>query len=257
MTHSRHRRAARTGCAVTLLAAFVLAPGCVHVEPGGEVLYNSLAGIDAVVVAPAMNLSTRPGLDTVQVTKAFISELQQVEGITVVPVGRVYQYLQQQGMATVGSPEEARALAGVFAAQATVVLAVTEYDPYDPPRMGLAMQMYTTGTSPSPGGADFDPVGASRSAVPFPVTDDQPRPRDMISRVFSGRNREVEELAKTYAARRLSDDSPYGWRLFLVNQREFQRLCSYGIIREMMGHEGRKPQPDRIKIGPREQKWPK
>ena len=62
---------------------------------------------------------------------------------------------------------------------------------------------------------------------------------------------------ETYAARRLSDDSPYGWRLFLVNQREFQRLCSYGIIREMMGHEGRKPQPDRIKIGPREQKWPK
>lgn len=256
-THSRARRTVTVCLAVVVASS--LSAGCVGLGGGGEKLYNSLRGVETVVVAPMMNLSTNPEVDTVAFTEALASELAQVEGLSVVPLGRVYQYLSVNRMSTVGSPEEARSLAKVFRAQATLVAAVTEYDPYDPPRMGLSVQMYTDGTLPSAQGtAGFDPVAAARAAVPFPVTDDaSSRPRDVVSRVFSGRSTEVQELAKLYAKRRLADDSPYGWRRFLVDQREFQRLCCYGVIREMLGESAREAQPTTIIIGPENRKWPK
>ena len=259
-THSTHRRA---GTVCLLLVVLASACGCVALEGGGEKLYNSLTGVHTIVVAPVMNLSTTAAVDTIEVTNALASELGQVEGINVVPLGRVYQYLSQvstTGVAgTVGNAEEARGLAQVFKAQATIVAAVTEYDPYDPPRMGLAVQMYTTGAvPPATGSAGFDPVSSSREAVPFPVTDDAAnRPRDMIHRVYSGRDLDTKALAQLYARQRMADGSPYGWRRFLIDQRAFQRLCCYGVIREMLGEEGRKPAKTSIIIGPGAGKWPK
>lgn len=256
MTHSPVRRV-MTIC--LLLAAWPLAAGCIHMESRGEILHNSMRGVETVVVAPMMNLSANANVDTIEVTKRFISELQQVGDIDVVPMGRVYQYLADNNMATVGSPEEARALAEVFKAQATIVGAVTEYDPYDPPRMGLAIQVYSAGAEPPAlGEGGFDPVNSARAAAPFPVADDAAgRPKDMIIGVFSGRDVEVMQLAKVYASRRSADGSPYGWRRFLIDQHEFQRLCCYGVIREMMGEAGRQEQKPAIKIGPVARNWPK
>jgi hypothetical protein len=233
-----------------LLALPAALAGCFQVTGGGEKLYNSLSGVRTVVVAPVANLSTSNDLDTLDVTNALASEFQQVEGIHVVPLGRVYQYLAANRMRSVGSPAEARALAAAFKADVTIVAAVTEYDPYDPPRMGLAMHMYSSTVLPAPDGSSgFDPISASRSAAPFPVTDDATnKPRDMIARIYSGRDTEVEALARLYAKRRSSDASPYAWRRFIVDQREFQRLCCYALIREMLGETGRKRERLGIKI---------
>ncbi len=239
----------RTTC-LCLAACLVLsaAAGCVRVERRGERLVNTLPGVRTVVVAPMMNLSTTPHVDMVAATNAFASELAQVEGLTVVPVGRVYQYLVQQERATVGSPEEARALAAVFGADATIVAAITEYDPYNPPRVGMAAQLYRS-SSAGADGAAFDPVVAGRSAAEFSLDDaDRRRPLDQVSRIFSARNRDVETLARLYARDRLSDESPHGWRRFIVAQDEFVRLVSYGIIREMLGPEGRQPLSPVVKL---------
>ncbi|HOI53959.1 MAG TPA: hypothetical protein PLP01_01785 [Phycisphaerae bacterium] len=254
MTHSQVRRLALSGPAA--VAAVALA-GCTA-RLGGERLVNPFPQIRTFVVAPVMNLSTTARLDMIEVANALSSELQQVEGVTVVPIGRVYEYLASQQMATVGSPEEARALAQVFKADAVIVAAVTEYDPFVPPRMGLAVQVYTSSPLGPEGGATFDPVESSRAAVPFPLGDEAAsRPLDMVSRVFSGAETDVENLARVYARERQSDASPYGWRRFVVNQHDFQRLCSYAVIRELLGAEGRKMRWPHIKIGPEATKWPK
>ena len=254
VTHSALRRAW-----LFLVVAVWPLPGCIGLEGGGERLFNSLRGVETIVVAPAMNPSTSTDIEMIEFTNALASELQQVEGLNVVPIGRVYQYLSSQKMATVGSVEEAKALAEVFKAQATIVAAITEYDPYDPPRMGLAVQLYAVSPLPAPTGTPgFDPVAASRSAVPFEVTDDlKNRPRDDVQRIFSGRSLETEKLAQLYAKRRMADDTPFGWRRFLIDQREFQRLCCYGVIREMLGELGRVPQKTEIKIAPDRSRWPK
>jgi hypothetical protein len=236
-----------------ILLPLVCAGGC------GEKLYNSLNGINTIVVAPAMNLSTNPDIDLVEVTNTFFSELQQVQGLTVVPLGRVKQFLTDNKMATVGSPEEAKQLAAAFKAQACIVLAVTEYDSYNPPRVGLAMQMYTVGGLPAASGTPgFNPVDAERSAVPFNVPAEvAAKPRDSISLIFSGRNDDVEQLAKKYSQERMADNTPFGWRRSIVDQHEFLRLCSYGMIREMMGKDGRRTVLSRINIGSGSGNWPK
>lgn len=259
MHHRRYRtRSLRTTVVATVLlvscAVLATATGCYHVDRRGERLVNSLPAVRVVVVAPMMNLSTNPHVDLVAMSNAFYSELSQVEGLTVVPISRVYEYLVRQEQATVGSPEEARALAAVFGADATIVVAVTEFDSYNPPRMGIFAQLYRKSADV---GSTFDPVAAARNAAEFSLDDDRlRRPQDQVSRIFSARNRDVEELAKIYAIERLSDGSPYGWRRFIVAQDEFVRLCSYGVIREMLGPKGRVELPDKVKIGPSPQGWP-
>ncbi len=59
------------------------------------------------------------------------------------------------------------------------------------------------------------------------------------------------------------DVSPDGKLLVFASTRHartsdvFQRLCSYGIIREMPGKEGRKRRWPGIKVGPEAEGWPK
>ena len=217
MNHRRRRHAITAPAAsqsarlllltCAFLAAAAASTGCAHVDRRGERLVNSLPGIRVVVVAPLMNLSTNPHVDLVSVTNAFASELAQVDGLTVVPMGRVYQYLAQQEQATVGSPEEARALAAVFGADATIVAAITEYDAYYPPRTGMAAQLYRSSVAES---SNFDPVMAARNAAEFSLDDAAlRRPQDQVSRIFSARNRDVQELARIYSYERLADDSPH------------------------------------------------
>jgi hypothetical protein len=253
----------RTGAILAVTVAVAALGGCApitdRIEVRGEKLFNSLSGVNTVVVAPMMNLSTNRDVDLVETTNAFASELQQVQGLTVVPLGRVYQYLAQSKVATVGSPEEARQLAKAFGAQACIVAAVTEYDPYNPPRVGLTVQMFTVGELPPPRGTPgFDPVEAEQAGVPLaaPQTGES-RPRDVLSHVFSGRNVEVEHLAQKYARERMTDSTPFGWRRFVADQHEFVRLCCYGMIREMLGEQGRAARMPGINVGPGSGKWPK
>lgn len=256
-THRPLRRGWMT--CLLLAAAASVSAGCFDVEPRGEKLYNSVAGVRTIVVAPMMNLSAEPEVDMVEVTNAFGSELQQVQGVSVVPIGRVYQFLAANKMQTVGSPDEARELARVFQADACIVGAITEYDPYNPPRLGLAVQMYTVNPLPAgPGTPGFDPVAIERSGVPLAVTDQvDDKPRDAVSRVFDGRSVEVEKLARLYSREHLTDDSPFGWRLYLADQHAYIRLCCYGVIREMIGRDSRQWQMPRIIAGRGSGKWPK
>src|SRR5690554_3454583 len=106
MHHRRHRtRSLRTTVVATVLlvscAVLATATGCYHVDRRGERLVNSLPAVRVVVVAPMMNLSTNPHVDLVAMSNAFYSELSQVEGLTVVPISRVYEYLVRQEQATV------------------------------------------------------------------------------------------------------------------------------------------------------------
>ena len=253
----------RTATILALALAVAALGGCAPItdrlEWPSEVLFNSLAGVETIVVAPMMNLSTTRDVDLIEATNTLASELQQVRGVTVVPLGRVYQYLSENRLATVGSPEEARQLAKAFGAQACIVAAVTEYDPYNPPRLGLAVQMFTVGQLPPPSGTPgFDPVQAEQAGMPLaaPQTGEA-RPRDVLSHVFSGRNLEVEHLAQRYARERLADSSPFGWRRFVADQHEIVRLSCYGMIREMLGAQGRANRMPSINVGPGTGNWPK
>ena len=95
-----------------------------------------------IAVAPALNVSGSGHLDPNAIADLMASELSYVADIEVIPVNRVLAVLADQGRTRVESPGHAWQIAEVLGADGILVFAVTEYDAYDPPVVGIASQLY-------------------------------------------------------------------------------------------------------------------
>ncbi len=125
----------------------MLAAGCVVVDVGVK---NPIPGLTTVAVVPFFNLSQEPAVDGRQFAMAYFAELQKVPGFQVLPVGVTEQAMFDHGL-DMESPADALKLAKILKVDAVVVGAVTDYDTYYPPRIGLQVSWY----SPRPW--SFDP----------------------------------------------------------------------------------------------------
>lgn len=186
-----------------------------------------------VVVAPVLNLSGSEDFDPLRVTDLVASELAGFTGVSVVPVNRVLAELAAQGRTLVETPQDAMQLARTFGADAAVVTAVTEYDPYDPPVIGLIMQWYEE--TPTARLTGFDPVTASRLAADVSnaeqVGQTGEAPRLQVQRIFDASDEALQEEVKDYADRHEGQQSPYGWRKYIKAQELYVRFCSHLLIK--------------------------
>jgi len=204
-----------------------------------------------LAVAPVVNYSGNENIDTLKVTDLLFSELQQVPGIVVVPVNRVLAQMVQDRMPTLETPEQAMALTKKVGADGIVVAAITEYNPYYPPIVGLALQLYGF-DAPPVGRLAVDPVGMERAASPMQITIDpeQPQlPKNQLSRIYNSRDHEVLQEVEDFADCRGTAQSPYGWRLYLRSQEMYLRFVFHEALTELFTKErlrvGQPPLSDR------------
>lgn len=112
-------------------------PQMVH-EPQVQ---NPYPELHKVAVAPFFNLSTEPTLDGRACGLAYFNELQQVPGFEVVPIGVTEQTLRTYNLA-LNNGDDVRELAQILEVDAVVIGAVTDYDPFYPPRYTLTTEWY-------------------------------------------------------------------------------------------------------------------
>lgn len=118
--------------------------------------HNPFPQLSRVAVLPFYNQSDDPTVDQDQVALAYFNELQAVPGFEVVPVGVTKQLVIASGIPGFVDPkasltaEDFQALARFMDVDAVVVGSVTEFDPYYPPRMGLAVRWYAANPSYHP-----------------------------------------------------------------------------------------------------------
>jgi hypothetical protein len=188
-----------------------------------------------VVVAPVLNLSGSRDFDPLVITDLVASEFSSAGHVSVIPVNRVLAELASHGKAAVESPAEAVALAHLFHADAAVVVAVTEYDPYDPPVVGLIVQWYAAEDGPATAASDTVTPGPG-GAAELSATDGQ-TPRWQIQRVFDASDGRVVKEIQKFAGRRDAQSSPYGWRRWIKSQELYVRFCSAALIETINGLE--------------------
>ena len=103
---------------------------------------NPIPGLSRVAVVPFFNLSTEPSADGHRFAEAYFTELQRTPGFEVVPVGVTDAAMQDHNL-NLNSPADALKLAKILDVDAVVVGAITAYDPYYPPRVGLRVAWYS------------------------------------------------------------------------------------------------------------------
>ncbi len=113
--------------------------GCVAVRID---VANPIPEMKTVAVAPFFNLSQERAVDGRRFALAYYSELQKVKGFKVVPVGVVEQAIFDNQL-ELSNPDDVLALAQLLNVDAVVVGAVTDYESYYPPRIGLQVSWYS------------------------------------------------------------------------------------------------------------------
>lgn len=212
------------------LGLLSLTSGCVRHE-------LTLADVDhrmAIAVTPALNHSGSQEFDPLRLADLMASELAQWPGVRVIPLNRVLAQLAAQDKERIESPAHALQVMERVGADGIVVFAVTEYDPYQPPVMGLTAQLYGHGPERAGG---FDPVAASRQPSPFEAGAYSDLPRAEYHRVFNGSEEAVQREIRRFALRRDAEGSPYGWRKFLASQESYWRFCCSVTTRELIRQE--------------------
>jgi len=209
-----------------LLAGHAMFVGCAArnepVEP--VVVPNPTLGRVTIAVAPALNLSGSTDFDPNRFADLMAGELSYAEHISVIPVSRVLGVYAGQGVDRVESPAHAREIARRLGADAILVFAVTEYDPYDPPRVAISAQLFAAATT----GERREPLteNGSSEASSRPLTETQRR--------FDAAHADVADEIRSFARQRGADGSAYGWRKYVVSQQHFIQYCCSSTVRALL-----------------------
>lgn len=215
------------------LLAILACGGC---APGHEVAEPPLAPPPSVVaVAPVINLSNRDDWDPVRVTDFLTLELQARPEFIVVPTARVLAALTVLGRDAIQTPEDVRALGRELGADLVMVGAVTEYDPYDPPRVAWTLQMYLVEPPTRADWPALDPVAASREptgtgVIPPDVARGEAPVLQVQTLADLSRDR-VRARMRAYGKERNGHQSPFGWAVHGKSQQLFLRFsCQDAIL---------------------------
>lgn len=243
-------RFAQRGCAVSLLIASAVASGtlggCNNPSPiQPETIVSPFARDGLWGVVPFANESGVSSVDSAKVADAFTAELEQVEGISTVPVNRVILAMRRLGLPTVSTQAEARAVMNALGLDGLVVGTVTAWNPYPPPTMGAAAQVFirpdrevvavgdTRNLTRSPSGerppAEIDPAGSWVGG--------------QASGMFDGSSHQTLAWLDAYAAGRTQPESSYGRDIYLVSMELYTRFVSYRLIRGLLDSSAARMSP--------------
>lgn len=186
-----------------------------------------------IAVAPAINQCGSPDFDPEHVADDMAAELTFVDGISVIPVSRATQQMARLGLARIRGAEDAQRIAGMLGADAILVFAVTAYNPYDPPRIGISAVLY--GQLPGRrGGVDVAALSGAPTGDDATATTPNGWVLAQTSRMYDASHDDLIADLKDYARDRNADDSPYGYRAFVVSQRRFAQYCCNATVRLLL-----------------------
>jgi hypothetical protein len=175
-------------------------------------------------VAPVINLSGEKGVDPFLQADLVFQQLQQIRGVTALPVNRVAEVYATLKIERVSSPEQAAIVCDVLQCDGLIVPTVTIYDTYNPPKLGAALQLFVKPRSYMRA-PNVDPRELSRSATPKEL-DPMPAGSDVIQAVgmFDAANGTVRDRLHLYAAGRHDPMGPLGEKEYFLSM---DRYCGF------------------------------
>lgn len=203
--------------------------------------YETIQGDVLWAVAPPRNESGVGVLDPLTVADTLAATLQEVRGISVVPVNRTIGAMRTLGMDQVSSAADARRLALELGVDGVVVSSITAWQPYRPPRLGLSLALYDR-----PGSArlteratDVDPrqltIATTERRLPSAGHADQAL--SVAAEHLDAANHEVLMAVRMYAEGRHDPESALGWRGYLASMQLFTKFACYRLAGRLLDEE--------------------
>ncbi len=217
-----------------LAVALVGWAGCAGCHKSGHAVPVAMGYLGRPVtfaIVPVQDLSGTGALDVLAMTDILASELAQVPQVSVVPVSQTVAVMFGQGWRSLSSPHQAQILARMLNADGVIVTAVSEYDPYDPPRLGLIAEVYLVAPRQASNlpAEDVDRLPAPLASRPA----DPQGPDRQVQRVFDARQQAEQEAIRKFARR--DAHGSHEWQEYLRSQTQFLRYCSRQTVLDLVG----------------------
>ncbi len=188
-------------------------------------------------VAPFMNES---GISTIRVdavADAFAEQAQHVQGIDVVPVNRVILAMTKLNMKVVSTVAEAEQLLEILNVDGLVLGSITTYDPYPPPKLGIAIQLYM---APDVRLLNTDPDYVVHAASDRWLGSAGSMPQNPVAQaagVFDAIDNRTISNVNQYAESRHPTTSAYGPSIYLVSMDLYTEFVAHRLINELLHNE--------------------
>lgn len=218
--------------------------GCAEKPPqyGMERPLNWLGSRRQVwAVAPALNLSGQNQVDPLLQADLLFGQLQQVNGITAIPVNRVAEVYASLRIDKVQSEEQATLVCDLLGCDALLVPTITAYDPYNPPKVGAAIQLFAQASS-SARPAAVDVRELARRATPGP-NESAPSRSNFVQVVgmYDAANGSVRQSLWDYARGRNDPKGPLGEKEYLVSMDRYCGFVYHCLISDLINSGGLTP----------------
>lgn len=187
-------------------------------------------------VAPFINESGVSIVAGDRVADAFTIEAEGIDGIDTLPVNRVIAAMRRLNMNAVTTPGQARLLMNALGADGLIVGTVTAYDPYQPPKFGASVALFTGDVATAHA---IDPVQATRARTDTVSPGSMPTnaPSAQASGIYDAGNHETLIWLDGYAAGRSEPSSAFGEGIYLVRMDLYTQFAAYRLLNDLLQSE--------------------
>ena len=218
-----------------LLLALALLSGC-SIESWKYKSYppNPCPDLQVVAVLPVFNSTLDGKFDGMEYGNIIASELIKFDGFRVLrPID--FKRAMEAGE-KINSVEDVLRISRKMKADAVLVTQITDYDPYDPPRIGINVQfLRTQGRTLS--GADIDRIVQSASWRRGPLAMTRERAGnwiDAFETVYDAHEERIRKEAIQYAQAQEGEDTPFvGEKEFLAVQSRYMQFVANQLLNRL------------------------
>lgn len=224
---------------ITALIAIVLM-GCAS-KPSPQLL-SPYDRRQVWAVAPLMNESGSSQADGLKMADEFMVQIDKIGGISSLPVNRVLEAMDTLDIQQISRPREAMQVRAALNVDALIVGTITAYDPYDPPRIGVAIELYVNDRS-QPTGSISDARRLTNAAtdelsLPTVTPSWTNQPVNSISTMLDASDPTTRHQLEKYAVDRgTMNEDPMSSTLYRISMDLYTEFVSYAATRSLLRAE--------------------
>lgn len=228
-----------------LTAIALLAGGCALFGPrGADPLHSPYPTRRVWAVAPLRNESGSVQANGWSIADHLARHLENATNLDVLPVNRVLGAMEALSIVEITSAAQARQLLQSLSVDGLVVGTVTAYDPYDPPKLGLTIELYVDKRVEY-----LDAINVrrlTRAATDVGSLPNPPglrQPVSTISAVFDAADPVVRSKLRRYAVNRGQMADSESWRLYRISMDLYSDFVSYVMSWRLLRAETQRVTP--------------
>ena len=198
-------------------------------------------------IAPLKNESGSLQADGLTIADHFQRQLGSghTQNLDVLPVNRTLQAMQSLGLSSIDNPAQALKLLRTLGCDGLVVGTITAYDPYDPPKLGLGIELYINERLDQLEALQLRKLTVAASEAAPNLTPQRPvrNPASIVTGVFNAADPATRDLLVQYGTHRGPQKEPEAWRRYRISMDLYTEFVAYTLSWRLLDAERQRLEP--------------